>query len=406
MKPDDDACRVAATPAEAPRTVPGRGWTLAAILLSAFGVGISLGLATPLVSVFLEARGYGSGTIGLTASTYAMATLALAAFVPVLASRYGAVRCAVVGGLAAAAALAAFPHMGGLAAYLLLRVIMGIGNSLEWIISETWINRLATERDRGRVVALYATVWGSGVGVGPLVLQVTGTEGSLPFVVGSVLMVLTTVPVLLVRRRLPSLRPDGKRTGLSLIVRGAPVAMLAGLLCGYTEGAFFSLAPVYALEMGATTAAAVAFSSVFAIGSVALQPPTGWLADRVDRTRLLLATALLALACTIGLPLLTSHQVALWPTIFIWGGAAAGFYTLGLVRLGQRFAAQDMASANAAFIMAYTTGMIIGPSVTGVVMSGLGPGLFPLPFAAAYLGLVLLLLFGLRRRPRVPVVEG
>ena len=138
---------------------------------------------------------------------------------------------------------------------------------------------------------------------------------------------------------------------------------------------------------------------MFAIGSVALQPPTGWLADRVDRTRLLLATALLALACTVGLPMLVSHPVALWPTIFIWGGAAAGFYTLGLVRLGQRFAAQDMASANAAFIMAYTTGMIIGPSVTGGVMSILGTSLFPLPFAVAYLGLVLLLLIGLRRRP-------
>ena len=386
--------------------VPGRVWMLAAILLSAFGVGISLGLATPLVSVFLEARGYGSGVIGLTASTYAMATLALAPFVPVLANRLGAVRCAVLGGLAGAVALAAFPHAGGLAGYMLLRVVMGTGNSLEWIISETWINRLATERDRGRVVALYATVWGSGVGVGPLVLQVTGTDGNLPFVVGAVLMALTTVPVLLVRRRLPSLRPDGRRTSLPQVIRGAPMAMLAGLLCGFSEGGFFSLAPVYALEMGAATAAAVAFSSVFAIGSVALQPPTGWLADRVDRTRLLLATALLALACTVGLPLLAPYPVALWPTIFIWGGAAAGLYTLGLIRLGQRFAAQDMASANAAFIMAYTTGMIIGPSVTGVVMSGFGPELFPLPFAVAYLGLVALLLVGLRRRWGVPALGG
>lgn len=385
---------------------PGRGRTLAAVLLSAFGVGISLGLATPLVSVFLEARGYGSGVIGLTASAYAAATLALAPIVPILASRLGAVRCAVLGGLAGAAALAAFPHAGGLAGYLLLRVVMGTGNSLEWIISETWINRLATERDRGRIVALYATVWGSGVGVGPLVLQVTGTDGNLPFIVGSVIMALTTVPVLLVRRRLPSLRPDGRRTSLPQVIRGAPMAMLAGLLCGFSEGGFFSLAPVYALEMGAATAAAVAFSSVFAIGSVALQPPTGWLADRVDRTRLLLATAVLALACTIGLPLLASYPVALWPTIFIWGGAAAGFYTLGLVRLGQRFAAQDMASANAAFIMAYTTGMIIGPSVTGVVMSGLGPELFPLPFAIAYVGLVALLLIGLRRRSGVPALGG
>ena len=98
--------------------------------------------------------------------------------------------------------------------------------------------------------------------------------------------------------------------------------------------------------------------------------------------------------------------MALWPTIFIWGGAAAGFYTLGLVRLGQRFATQDMASANAAFIMAYTTGMIIGPSVTGVVMSGLGPELFPLPFAIAYIGLVALLLIGLRRRSGVPAMGG
>ena len=88
MKNESDVSSVRKPVMEDRPPVAGRGWMLAAILLSAFGVGISLGLATPLVSVFLEARGYGSGVIGLTASAYATATLALAPFVPVLAKTF------------------------------------------------------------------------------------------------------------------------------------------------------------------------------------------------------------------------------------------------------------------------------------------------------------------------------
>ena len=355
-----------------------RRTSLAAVLTSAVASGMTIGMATPLVALTMAAAGHGGFVVGLNAAAQALTVLAIGPFVPGVVKRIGPVPALLGGLLLAAGALAAFPLLPSLAAWFALRMILGLGGAFDWIVSETWINSLAAGPRRGRIVALYATLWGGGVAAGPLLLTVTGIDGVRPFLVGAGLLVAACLPVLAARRLAPPMAERASPAGIMAVLPAAPLAVGAAILAGFGEGTVFALLPVYGVGVGFAPAAAVLLMSVFAAGSILLQLPLGWLADHLDRRWLLVAITATSLLCLGAVPLVLDYPGLLWPVMFVWGGAAAGYYTVGLVLLIERFDAADLASANTTFIMAYTAGMVVGPALGGGVMELWQPhGLLP-----------------------------
>lgn len=345
-----------------------RALCLTAVLSGAFGVGLTISMATPLVSLTLERMGHSTFVVGVAAAIYAGAILLIGPFIPALIHRLGPVPALALGTALSALALLSIPFTAALGLILALRFAMGIGNALEWVVSETWINALPAEGSRGRVVGLYATVWGAGIAGGPLLLTLIGTEGALPFLIAAGILAAALVPLLLARRLAPRLEKPAARGALRSAFRAAPLAVSAAFLCGVGEGSVFSLFPIYGLASGFDSAAAVLLTSVFSAGAIALQAPIGWMADRMDRGRVLAIVALLSALCIALVAPALELPFAVWPVLFIWGGSVAAFYTLGLILLGERFQDGDLASANTVYILAYTIGMIVGPLVSGGAM--------------------------------------
>jgi MFS family permease len=54
--------------------------------------------------------------------------------------------------------------------------------------------------------------------------------------------------------------------------------------------------------------------------------------------------------------------------LFVWGGVSWGLYGLGLALLGDRFRPEQLAAANAAFVMTYQVGSITGPILAGTAL--------------------------------------
>ena len=94
--------------------------------------------------------------------------------------------------------------------------------------------------------------------------------------------------------------------------------------------------PVYGVRLGLGQDTAVRMLSVFLAGSVVLQVPIGWLADRLGGEAMLAAGAAAGLAGALALPLVLEGAF-LWPLLFLWGGAVTGHYTVSLSLLGERF---------------------------------------------------------------------
>ncbi|MBT7613117.1 MAG: MFS transporter, partial [Rhodospirillaceae bacterium] len=82
-----------------------------------------------------------------------------------------------------------------------------------------------------------------------------------------------------------------------------------------------------------------------------------------------------------------------------WGGAGTGFYTVGLVRLGQLFGPSQLSAATAAFVMTTHIGSIIGPVIAGIGMDLWNPNGFIAAMAASALAF---LVFGTWRYLTAP----
>ena len=374
--------------------------SLAAIITSTFGVGINLGILTPLVALILERDGVDATLIGLNAAMPALAMLLFAGWIARLAGRVSAVG-ALLGGLAlAVVSVLLMPLFRDLGAWFLLRFLIGLSLSLPWVIGETWINIVVTDAGRGRALGFYATAFYAGLACGPLVVQAIGIDGWAPFLVAAGALGLAALPLIAAQRLAPGLAPRldaAPELGVLQVARFAPLIVGGAVIAGLTEAALYSLLPLYGLRSGIGQEAAVWMLTVFVVGSIVFQIPIGVLADRMDRWRLFLTcVAATALGCVV-LPLTIGWTPGLWLLMLIWGGLIGSFYALTLALLGQRFATRDLAVANAAFIVAYDLGGAAGPVLGGAALDIWGPLGLPLVVGLA---LAVYLLFAYWNKPQ------
>jgi len=352
----------------APRQAQRLLFGLIAVFISDLGVGLLFGFQPPLIALILERQGTSSFAIGAVTSASTIAIIVLGPLYPRLISVLG-LRWSVVGGIGLAMAmLMIMPLFAGVPAWMLVRLISGIALGLSWIASEILLNTYATDRNRSTVMAIYATVFGAGVAAGPILLQLTGSEGFTPFLVGALALGASVIPLFFIGDAPPSEPIPSTALSLSVLVRGAPFIMLAALVAGLIESADLSLLPVLGLQQGLGETHALELVTVFLTGNVALQLVIGVLADRFGRRFILGACALVSAIGPLALPHAFTTSGLLWPLLFVWGGTLYGFYTQGIALVGDTFTGHDLTTANTAFVMVYCAGGVLGPSLGGLSM--------------------------------------
>lgn len=356
------------------------------VIVSAGSVGLSIGLIVPLTSIVLEQRGVSVVAIGMNATIYSLAVLLIGPFFPRIVQRVGMLRAMVAGALLSGVFVFGLCLDESLWYWYLLRFCLGVTGGIHWVSSEAWINAMAPEHSRGRIVGAYATIWSMGIAAGPVLLKFIGVEGAMPFVVSGLIMGGSSIPLLLVpkdeRANLPS-RPNR----VVLMASVAPLAAAAGFISGFLETAVLALLPVYGLRSGIATSGALILVSVFAVGSFVWQPVVGWVVDKVSFKMVALLVAAISV---IAVPLVHFNlklPLMAGVLLFIWGGSVGAYYTLGMINIGQVFKGADLTAASSMFVMAYTLGMVVGPLMGSTAMHFIGPaglllvvGMVPLIF--------------------------
>ena len=332
------------------------------------GVGLIFGFQPPLIALTLSRLGYSSFAIGAVTAASLIAVILCGPWYPRVIVRLGLKRCIVAGIVFAAAILLLMPLWPGAASWLLLRFVAGCALGLVWIASEIWMNNVSSIESRGTVMGIYGTVFSLGIVAGPILLEFTGTQGAKPFTVGAACLILTLLPLAVLRQVTSAAQEFTPLRGLSGALKTAPIVMLAALVAGLVESADLTLLPLFGLHSGLDERAALLLVAVFMVGNVVLQVPIGLLADRYGRKTLL---GICAVTSCIG-PLLLQASLAtpvlLWPLLFLWGGTLYAFYSQGVALLGEEFTVEKLPSANTLFVMVYCLGGVIGPSAGGIAM--------------------------------------
>lgn len=357
-------------------------------------VGLSLGLSIPLVSLTLEYRGTDSRLIGIMAAMPALGILFFSPFVPRLMSLVRA-RAAlgysiVTGGLS----ILLLPLLPDYRIWLVLRFVMGAANAVLFVVSETWVNQIAEEHNRGKLIAIYIAVLSLCFSLGPLLISLTGSQGTLPFLLACAIFFVSAIPLSWARSHMPPIESstDANVFGFFLI---APTLCSAVLLFAFLDGAVISLLPVFGVRHGYNEAVAAMMITVLIAGNILLQFPIGWLADRMDRYTLQFFCGCGVLLGSLLLPFLVHRPLLFWPMLVLLGVSAGGVYTLSMIIVGQRFQGVQLVTANAAFGVLWGIGSLAGPMAAGFGMRLLNPD--GLPFTLALAAMLFLAVFIGRR---------
>jgi MFS family permease len=368
-------------------------WALAAVFSTNLGVGLIFGFEPPLIAIVLNRAGCDALVIGTVIAISLVAVTLAGPMYPYLIGRLGLKRSVLGGITVGVAILVAMPYWNTIPAWIVLRILTGGALGLSWVASEIWMNTVSGAASRGTVMGIYGTVFSTGTVAGPVLLEITGTRGPEPFLIGALCLALTLLPLIFLRQAAESSAaritppPQPLRVVLSC-VPAAPVVMLAAAVAGLVESADLSLLPLFGLRAGMSERSALLLVTVFLAGNMVLQLPIGVLADRYGRRRLL---GICALASGIGpllLPRALESPALLWPLLFVWGGTLYAFYSQGIALLGEEFGNDSLASANTLFVMIYCIGGVLGPCIGGIALDVWPRMGLPLLLSFAALGLL------------------
>lgn len=357
-----------------------RWGTYFAVCSAVISIGLALGVTMPLVSLRLEAWGYDSFAIGVMAATPAVGILLGASLAGRLAARLGTARLMQLCLLLGALSVAGLALVQSYAVWLGLRLFLGVALTVVFILGESWINQLAVEKWRGRLVALYGTGYALSQLCGPLLLTALGTESDSGFWSGVVLLIGGSL-LLLGRTGAPAV--DGRSAsgrGLPAFCRKLPAIAWAVMLFAAFEAMMLTLLPIYGLRQGFTQDIALLMVSVVVVGDAALQLPIGWMADRVSRQMLFRGCGVVLLASSLAIPL-TLHTVLIWPVLVAFGASAGGLFTLSLILIGERYRDDELVRANAHVAQLWGLGCLIGPLSTGAVSQWVSGHALPMMMA-------------------------
>jgi MFS family permease len=148
-------------------------------------IGILLGLGVPLLSVILEKQGFSASIIGANTAIAGFAAMAAAPVAPRLAHRMGLTPAIALMLLLVAATFPAFFYFQSIGVWFALRFVFTFGVTVLFILSEFWISMACPPNRRGFILGVYATVLSVGFATGPFIFSITGSEGVLPFAIGS-----------------------------------------------------------------------------------------------------------------------------------------------------------------------------------------------------------------------------
>lgn len=288
-----------------------------------------------------------------------------------------------------------------------IRLLTGGCIAILFMIIESWLNERATNETRGTVFSAYSAINLAMIAAGQALLA-TGEPGGFPlFLMASILVSLSAVPVALTRSASPA-PIDRIDVRIGKLFRLSPVGFFGCLMVGMANGAFWSLAPLFAQESGggAGTGFVATFVGISVAAGAAGQWPLGLLSDRMDRRKVIVAAAVLAGLSGLALALFGGvSQGIMLLAVFGFGMFAFPLYALCVAHANDFVGADSFVEAAGGLLLTWAAGAVVGPIVASAIIAGVGqPGLFFFT-AAAHALLVVFAALRMRKRHAVPEQE-
>ncbi len=329
------------------------------------------GLQGTLLGVRASIEGFSTESTGLIMTGYFAGFLGGSVIVPRLVDRVGHIRTfAALASIASAAVLAHVVFVN-VSSWTAMRLATGFAYAGLYLVAESWLNDAATNETRGQLLSVYMIIVMGGMTAGQLLLNVAAPEGVELFILVSVLVSLSLVPITLSVGRAPDFDAP-EYLSVAKLYRISPLGIVGAILTGLTQAAMFGMGAVYGRQAGLSIEEISLFMASLSLGGIALQWPIGWLSDRLDRRQVIIGTCLFGAISAYVAARVANDFPALLASAFALGGATVPLYSLFIAHTNDHLEPRQMVAASAGLVFAGGIGLSGGPLLIGLLMGRFG----------------------------------
>ena len=339
-----------------------------------FGVGMMMlanGLQGSLIGVRASLEGYAAFSAGFIMTGYYVGFLSGALIIPQRIKNVGHVRTfAALASIASISILLHSLHVSFLG-WFLMRFITGMCFVGMYTVAESWINDLSENNNRGQALSVYMMVSMAGSAFGQLFLNVANPETATLFMLVSILISVSLVPILVVVSKQPDFSITEFLT-IKELYNASPLGVTAAVLTGLAHGTLWGIGSIYALKNGLNIEQVSIFMFTFIIGGAVNQYLIGYLSDRYDRRSVLVTVAFLASFFSVLAVIFGTSFTSLLVITFIFGGLTVPLYALAIAHTNDFLTKNEMVAASAGLQLAGGAGLTLGPLIGGLAIDLIG----------------------------------
>ncbi|MGY6697626.1 MAG: MFS transporter [Roseinatronobacter sp.] len=375
-----------------------------ALLLGLMFLMVGNGVQGTLLGIRGAIEGFTTFQMSVVMSAYFLGFLFGSRAAPELIRKVGHVRVFAALGSLISAVLVLYAAIPDWMAWTVLRVLIGFAFSGVYVTAESWLNNTASNENRGQALSLYMIVQMVGIISAQALINFADPAGFLLFIIPSVLVSLAFAPILLSVSPAPTF---GTTRSMSIreLYDVSPLGVVGIFLMGGVFAAMFGMTAVWGTEAGLSVLEISIFTGAIYFGGLVFQYPIGWLSDRMDRRKLLIAVTLVGVLGGV-LPVLFNLPFAgLVGVGLIIGGISNPLYSLLVAYTNDYLEGDQMAAASGGLLFVNGVGAIIGPLVIGWLMGVIGPSGFFLFIIVLMLLLAVYAAWRMTQRPAPPVSE-
>jgi MFS family permease len=335
---------------------------------------LGAGLQGTLLGLRATLEGFPTPVTGIIMSCYYVGYLAGTAAAPRLLRQIGHIRVFAVLAAVASATILVMAAFVQPFIWAVMRLTSGVCFAGIYVVAESWLNDRASQTNRGRLLAVYMLVLYVGLGAAQFLLILASPSTATPFMLVSVLISLSMVPIAVSAQQVPQ-QAVPKKVRYRDLYRNSPLGVVAVCMSGMISSIVFAMGPVYARLSGLGNSGIATFMAVSILAAVLTQYPVGRLSDRTDRRTVIAAVCALA-------TLVASCVVVFGPTMprsvfLLLAGLFSGFaltlYSLSVSHVNDKLESAQMVAASSALLRLNGGAAAVGPALAGSLMAAFGP---------------------------------
>ena len=256
--------------------------------------------------------------------------------------------------------------------WIIMRSSTGFCFAGLYVVAESWLNGLAANHFRGRLLAIYNAVTIGAYGAGQLIVFNFDARNLNGYAFAAIIASLAVIPVAISEQATTPEVENHTHISLRELARIVPSGFGAILLVGLAHGGILGMAVIHATREGLSVGRVGVLIAALQIGGMALTWPISSASDDIDRRIIGLLSAFAVIV--LGASMLTQPANSWWTILILFaiGGFSFPLYAIAAAYTNDWVSPEQMSAAASQLVTLYGFGAMLGPLAAAPFLDILG----------------------------------